>query len=89
MPSSSVVDSNATGSSTRPEADRATYIRRVAFDLIGLPPTPEEVEAFVADSSPDAYDKLVDRLLSSPRHGERWGRHWLDVVRFAESHTRL
>ncbi len=69
-----------------PEADRATYIRRVSFDLIGLPPTPEEVEAFVADPAPDAHETLVDRLLASPRHGERWGRHWLDVVRFAESH---
>ena len=69
-----------------PEADRATYIRRVTFDLIGLPPTPEEVDAFVADPSPDAYERLVDRLLARPRYGERWGRHWLDVVRFAESH---
>ncbi len=69
-----------------PPADRATYIRRVTFDLIGLPPTPEEVHAFVTDPAPDAFEKLVDRLLSSPRYGERWGRHWLDVVRFAESH---
>ena len=60
-------------------------IRRVSFDLIGLPPTPEEVEAFVADTSPDAFKKVVDRLLASPRFGERWGRHWLDVARFAES----
>jgi hypothetical protein len=69
-----------------PEANRSEYIRRVTFDLIGLPPTPEEVDAFVGDSSPDAYERVVDRLLASPRHGERWGRHWLDVVRFAESH---
>ena len=69
-----------------PEADRATLIRRVSFDLIGLPPSPEEVAAFVADPSPEAYEALVDRLLASPHHGERWGRHWLDVVRFAESH---
>jgi mono/diheme cytochrome c family protein len=69
-----------------PAADRATYIRRVSFDLIGLPPTPEEVVAFVDDPAPDAYERLVDRLLESPRYGERWGRHWLDVVRFAESH---
>src|SRR5439155_4747246 len=55
-------------------------------DLTGLPPTPEEVDAFVNDRSPDAYEKLVDRLLASPAYGERWGRHWLDVVRFAESH---
>ena len=67
-------------------ADRRTLIRRASFDLIGLPPTPEEVEAFVADPSPDAYEKLVDRLLASPHYGERWGRHWLDLARFAESH---
>lgn len=60
-------------------------IRRVTFDLIGLPPTPEEVDAFVKDTSPNAYEKLVDRLLKSERHGERWARHWLDVARFAES----
>src|SRR5262249_39096250 len=61
-------------------ADRRTLIRRVPFDLTGLPPTPEEVEAFVADASPDAYEKLIDRLLASPAYGERWGRHWLDQV---------
>ena len=60
-------------------------IRRVSFDLVGLPPTPEEVEAFVADTSADAFTKVVERLLASPRFGERWGRHWLDVARFAES----
>ncbi len=60
-------------------------IRRVTFDLTGLPPTPEEVDAFVKDGSADAYERLVDRLLMSPRYGERWGRHWLDVVRFAQS----
>ena len=69
-----------------PEADRPTLIRRLTFDLLGLPPTPEEVEAFVDDPVPDAYERLVDRLLASPRYGERWGRHWLDVVRFGESH---
>jgi hypothetical protein len=68
-----------------PEADRATLIRRACFDLTGLPPTPEEVAAFVADPAPDAYERLVDRLLASPHYGERWGRHWLDVVRFAET----
>jgi len=73
------------GLSLSPPASRAAYIKRVSYDLIGLPPTPEEVEAFVHDSRPDAYERLVDRLLSSPRYGERWGRHWLDVVRFAES----
>jgi hypothetical protein len=66
-------------------ADRRTLIRRASFDLIGLPPTPEEVEAFVADGSPDAWEKVIDRLLASPHFGERWGRHWLDLVRFAES----
>ena len=73
------------GLSQAPEADRATLIRRVSFDLIGLPPTPEEVDAFVNDPDPLAYEKLVDRLLASPHYGERWGRHWLDVVRFGES----
>ena len=67
------------------DAGRATLVRRLYFDLIGLPPTPEQVEAFVTNSSPDAIAKLVDDLLASPRFGERWGRHWLDVVRFAES----
>jgi hypothetical protein len=68
------------------EADRRTLIRRLSFDLIGLPPTPAEVDQFVADQDPKAYEKLVERLLASPRYGERWARHWLDVVRFAESH---
>ncbi|WP_165229307.1 PSD1 and planctomycete cytochrome C domain-containing protein [Aquisphaera insulae] len=68
-----------------PEADRRDLIRRLSFDLIGLPPAPEEVERFVADRDPMAYEHLVDRLLASPQHGERWGRHWLDVVRFGES----
>ena len=68
-----------------PQADRATLIRRVTFDLIGLPPTPQEIDAFVADKSPKAWEKVVDRLLASPHYGEQWGRHWLDVVRFAES----
>jgi hypothetical protein len=66
-------------------ADRATLLRRAYFDLIGLPPAPEEVEAFRADRSPDAFARVVDRLLASPHFGERWGRHWLDVARFAES----
>ncbi len=69
-----------------PPADRATYIRRASFDLLGLPPTPEEIDDFVQDTSPDAYEKLIDRLLASPHYGERWGRHWLDVIRFGESH---
>ncbi|HTU27727.1 MAG TPA: DUF1553 domain-containing protein [Pirellulales bacterium] len=67
------------------EADRATLIRRAMYDVWGLPPDPAEVDAFVADPDPAAYEKLVDRLLASPRYGERWGQHWLDVVRFAES----
>ncbi|GAC1449069.1 MAG: PSD1 and planctomycete cytochrome C domain-containing protein [Isosphaeraceae bacterium] len=69
-----------------PLADRRVLIRRLTFDLLGLPPTPEEVDAFLDDPAPDAYAKLVDRLLASPRHGERWARHWMDVARFAESH---
>src|SRR5687768_14446140 len=69
-----------------PRADRRTLIRRVTFDLTGLPPTPAEVDAFSADASSDAYEKLVDRLLASPAYGERWARHWLDVVHFGESH---
>ncbi len=67
-------------------ADRTALIRRVTYDLIGLPPTPEEIDAFVKDSSPNAYEKLVDRLLASPQYGEKWGRHWLDLVRYAETH---
>jgi len=66
-------------------ADRKTLIRRLSFDLTGLPPTPEQVEQFVSDDRPDAYERLVERLLTSPHHGERWGRHWLDLARFAES----
>jgi hypothetical protein len=68
-----------------PAADRATLIRRATFDLTGLPPTPAEVDAFVTDPAADAYERLVDRLLASPHYGEKWGRHWLDVVRFAET----
>ena len=68
-----------------PEADRRTLIRRATFDLTGLPPTPAEINAFLSDRSPDAYDVLLDRLLSSPEYGERWGRHWLDVARYADT----
>jgi mono/diheme cytochrome c family protein len=75
----------AEGLSPSPEADRRTLIRRAYFNLIGLPPKPDEVKAFVNDPDPNAYEKLVDKLLASPRYGERWGRHWLDVVRFAET----
>ncbi len=69
-------------------ATRRTLIRRATFDLTGLPPTPEEIEAFIADESPDAFETVVDRLLESPHYGERWGRHWLDVVRYGEDDTR-
>ncbi|WP_164103940.1 PSD1 and planctomycete cytochrome C domain-containing protein [Candidatus Laterigemmans baculatus] len=68
-----------------PEADRTTLIRRLYYDLLGLPPTPQEVDAFVRDSRPAAYERLVDRLLASPHFGERWGRHWLDRARYADS----
>ena len=68
-----------------PDADKRTLIRRATFDLTGLPPTPEEVETFLADDSDDAYGRLLDRLLASPRYGERWGRHWLDVAGYADS----
>src|SRR6185437_7018393 len=71
-------------SPSRP-ADRRTFIRRASYDLLGLPPTPEDVEAFVADPSPDAYERLIDQMLDSPHYGEQWGRHWLDVIRFGES----
>ena len=74
------------GGRPAPEADRRTLIRRVTFDLVGLPPTPEAIEAFVADPAPDAYERLVDRLLASPQHGERWARLWMDAVHFAETH---
>ena len=75
----------AQGLKPAPEAERAILIRRLYFDLTGLPPTPAEVAAFLQDAAPDAYERLVERLLASPRYGERWAQHWLDVVRFAES----
>src|SRR5262245_56369703 len=75
----------AAGLTPSPPADRRTLIRRLSFDLIGLPPSPEDVEAYAADCSPDAYERLVDRLLASPRYGERWGRHWLDVARYGDT----
>jgi mono/diheme cytochrome c family protein len=68
-----------------PEAPRGVLIRRLSFDLTGLPPTAKEIEEFLADQSPDAYERLVDRLLARPQHGEQWARHWLDLVRYAES----
>lgn len=76
----------AKGLKFSPPADRRTLIRRATFDLTGLPPTPAEIEAFLNDSAPNAYEKLIDRLLASPAYGERWGRHWLDVIRYGESH---
>ncbi len=74
------------GLTPSPEADKATLIRRIYLDLIGLPPSLAEVDAFVSDSSPDAFKRLVDSLLDNPHYGERWGRHWLDQARFADSH---
>src|SRR5262245_12736752 len=68
------------------EADKRTLMRRLSFDLHGLPPTPEDLNAFLADHAPDAYEKLVDKMLASPRYGERWARHWLDVVHYGDSH---
>ncbi len=73
------------GLTPAPEADRVTLLRRATWDLVGLPPTPAESDAFLADERPDAYERLVDRLLASPNHGERWARHWLDLVRYAET----
>jgi len=75
----------AAGLSSSPPAEKHTLIRRATYDLIGLPPTPEEVQDFLEDDSPQAFAKVVDRLLASPHYGERWGRHWLDVVRYAET----
>ena len=76
---------SAAGLTASPRADRRTLIRRVTYDLTGLPPTPQEVAAFVADESPTAYAHLIERLLTSPHYGERWGRHWLDLVRYADT----
>ena len=75
----------ARGLKPAPPADRRVLVRRVTFDLTGLPPTPEEVETFVSDPAPDAYEHLIDRLLASPAYGQRWGRHWLDLVRYCDS----
>jgi hypothetical protein len=76
---------SSAGLTPSPEADRRVLIRRLSFDLLGLPPDPADVETFVHDPAPDAYERLVDRWLASPHYGERWARHWLDVVRFGES----
>lgn len=80
-----LVKLEAAGVTPAASADKRTLIRRVTFDLTGLPPTPADIEAFLADHSADAYSRLVDRLLDSPAYGERWGRHWLDVARYADS----
>ncbi|MBS0261430.1 MAG: PSD1 domain-containing protein [Planctomycetes bacterium] len=77
---------NAKGLRPAPPADRRTLLRRVTFDLVGLPPTAEDTAAFLADDAPDAYERLVDRLLDSPQFGERWARHWMDTVHYAETH---
>ncbi|MFM7321970.1 MAG: DUF1549 domain-containing protein, partial [Armatimonadota bacterium] len=76
----------AKGLAMGPAADRTTLIRRVTFDLTGLPPTEAEISAFLADTKPGAYERVVDRLLASPRYGERWARHWLDTIHYADSH---
>lgn len=75
----------AAGLEPAPPADKRSLIRRAYFDLIGLPPTPEQVQAFLDDPSPEAFEKVIEELLTSPRYGERWGRHWLDVARYADS----
>ncbi|MBW3624721.1 MAG: PSD1 and planctomycete cytochrome C domain-containing protein [Armatimonadetes bacterium] len=77
----------AKGLAPNPPAGKIALLRRATYDLTGLPPTPEEVRAFLADASPDAYEKVVDRLLASPQYGEKWGRHWLDLVRYAETNS--
>ena len=76
----------AAGMPPSPEADRATWLRRVSMDLTGLPPRPEQAERFLEEAGEDAYARVVDELLASPRHGERWAQHWLDVVRYADTH---
>lgn len=78
----------AVGLKARPEVTKEALLRRVTFDLIGLPPTPDELHAFLADNSPNAYEKVVDRLLASPQHGERWARHWMDVWRYSDWYGR-
>ncbi len=75
------------GLAPAPPAEKIAWLRRASYDLIGLPPTPGEADAFITDSSPTAYETVVDRLLDSPRYGEHWARHWLDVVRFAETNS--
>ena len=76
----------AAGLEISPETDRRTLIRRASYALTGLPPSVQDVEQFVADENPDAYEKLIDRLLASPAHGEQWARHWLDIAHYADTH---
>src|SRR5205807_7883189 len=78
------VEHEELGLKPRSEAPKAVLLRRVYLDLIGLPPTPDELHAFLNDKSPDAYEKVVDRLLASPSYGERWGRHWMDIWRYSD-----
>ena len=73
------------GLKAAPRATRLTLLRRAYMDLIGLPPSPAEIAAFLADNTPDAWERLIDKLLASPHYGERWGRHWLDAARYADS----
>ena len=80
-----LADLESRGRSLAPPADPRTLLRRVYYDLIGLPPTHAEIEAFERGMSPEALSAVVDRLLASPQHGERWGRHWLDVARYADT----
>src|SRR5262245_7709530 len=75
----------ARGLTLSPEADRLALVRRVSFDLTGLPPTPAEIDAFLADRRPDAYERMVERYLASSHYGERWGKYWLDTVGYADS----
>ena len=78
------IEQRKRGLAPQPPADKRVWLRRVSLDLVGLPPTPEELEMFVADDTPGAYDKVVTRLLESPHHGERWGRHWMDIWRYSD-----
>jgi hypothetical protein len=82
------VERSKRGLGPLPEADKVTLLRRVTFDLVGLPPSPEDIRAFLADPAPDAYERVVDRLLASPQYGERWGRRWLDVWRYSDWYGR-
>ena len=78
-------DRQEKGLKAAPKADRLTLLRRAYMDLIGLPPTPQEIDAFMKDTAPGAWERLIDKLLASPHYGERWGRHWLDAARYADS----